>query len=205
MKKVFLVFFLILVFAGAAVGGYFGYEAYTISNAPPVSEAAAALMSDALNMAPTSEPESVEGKALKELIKNSWSFELGEWQSEKKDAVQTVSITVLDTDSLFVALQDNAQAELQRQVESAKLSSDVYNEDYSYKYETLEAAASEAYRLALENAGSKQQTLELKLKYEDKKWNLLNTEEVYAVLWPSDMDPDAIASEVLTKAVENPQ
>ena len=205
MKKLLLVFLLVIVFAAAAVGGYLGYEAYTISNAPPVSESAAAFMSDALKMVPTTEPESVEGKELKELIKNMWSFELGKFHSEKRDAVQSVSVRVLDTDSLYLALQDNAQAELQRLVENAKLSMDVYNEDYSYKYKTLEAAAYQAYKLALENAATKELTLELKLKYEDKKWNLLNLEDVYAVLWPADIDPDAIAAELLSKAVENPQ
>ncbi len=205
MKKVLLIFVLLLVFAAAAIGGYFGYEAYSISTAPPVSESAAVLMSDAMKMVPTTEPESAEAKALKELIKASWSFELGQGVSEKRDAVQAVSLTVLDTDTLFIGLQENAQAVLQSEVENAKLSWDVYNEDYSYKNEILDLAANDAFKKALENAGQKKTEIELKLRYEDKKWSILNIEDVYAVLWPSDIDLDKMASEVLEKAVENPQ
>ncbi len=205
MKKIILIVILSLLFAAAAVGGYFGYEAYTISKAPPVSESAAVLMTDALNMVPTTEPESAEGKALKEAIKNSWAFELGEALTEKRDAVQPVCITMLDTDSLFEGIQENAQVVLQREVENAKLSWDVYNEDYSFKYEILEIAASESYKQALENAGSKQTAIDLKLRYEDGKWIALNIEDVYEALWPSDTDLDVTVAEVLKKAVENPQ
>ena len=205
MKKLLLVLLLLLLFAAAAVGGYFGYEAYTISNAPPVSESAFMYMSDALNMVPTTEPESVEAKELKEAIKNSWSFELGQAVTEKRDAIQSVTISMLDTDTLFVNLQENAQAVLQREVENAKLTWDVYNDDFSFKYEFIEMAASEAYKKSLENASTKQTEVELKLIYEDGKWNLLNVEDVYSVLWPANIDLDAIASEVMSKAVENPQ
>lgn len=205
MKRKILIILIPLILAVFFAAGYFGYEAYTLAKAPPVSETAALIMTDALNTVPVAEPESPKGKVLKDTIINSWNFELGEFTTEKRDATQTVMLTVLDTASLYNGLQENAQAVLQREVENAKYSADVYDEDYTYKYEVLEKATVEAYYQALENAQSKNVNVELKFKYEDKKWNVLNIEDVYSALSPTDLDADAVALDVMKTAVENPQ
>ncbi|MBQ7896721.1 MAG: phosphodiester glycosidase family protein [Oscillospiraceae bacterium] len=206
MKKKLLLFIIIpLLFAAIAVGGYFGYEAYSISKIPPVSESVSQIISDAIKTIQTTEPKTPEGKDLKEVIVNSWGFELADSYTDKREAVQKLKLSCLDIDSLYNGLQENAQSYLDHEVEKAKLSSEVYNDNLSFKEEILEAAAAEAYKLALENTSNKETSAELSFKYAEGKWNLLNIEDINSLLWPDGLDCDALAAEIKKKAVENPE
>ena len=208
MKKAVIILLLVVLFIVSAAGGFLAYESYLLSKIPPVADSAEALMQEALKKVPTTEAKTPEGKALKEAIVNSWSFELLDSYREKRDALQRMNITYLDINSLNTGLQENAQAYLANCVENAKLSSEVYNEDLNFKKEVLDAAASEAFGLALKDAGTKESLIELPLKYEDENWEADGTEGIeyiYSILWPADFDCDAAAEEILKKAVENPQ
>ena len=205
MKKILLCVLVIVLFAALAVGAYIAYEAYAISKAPNPADTVAAIMDEALKSNHGTEAKTTEGKAVKDAIINSLSYELGEVTVDKRDAVQTVTISSLDTASLFTTLQEDAQPILKEEVENAKLSSDVYNEDRTYKQEVLDLAAQIAFNEAFGETSRKSKEIQLKLYYEDKQWSCLNTEEIYAAFWPEGTDADAIAADMLKEAVADPQ
>lgn len=205
MKKVLLCILIIILFAALAAGAFIGYEAYTVSKAPNPAATVAEIMDKALKSELAFKAETAEGKAVKAAIMNSLSYELGEVTVDKRNAEQTVTVTILDTASLFSSLQEDAQPILKEQVEKAKLSSEVYNEDNTYKQQVLDLAALAAFNEAFAELSTQSKEIQLKLRYEDKQWNCLNTEDIYAALWPEGTDADAIAADMLKEAVANPQ
>ena len=195
----------VILLAAVAVGAYFGYEAYTISKAPEPAAAVEQIMEEVLSQIPDNS-HSEQGKALCEAYLSSLSYRLqGDAQQHRRDAWQTVVISTMDIDSLYKDLRPKAQEVLKQQVEQARLSSEVYNEDLSFKPEALDYAANQAFYAALQKAENKQTTVELQLRYDNGMWKALNIEEIQAVLYSLSDSPDAIAEQIMTAAVENPE
>ena len=206
MKKNILCFSLaIIIFAVIAVGSYFGYEAYSVSKAPDVPLAAEKIMNELLNTAPKYSAESEKAKQIKEALVENTSFQLMGSARDKRDAVQNVVISHLDTASLLKTLQQDAKIYLEEAILNAKYSGEIYNEDLSYKSEFLEQAAAYAFEKAFANCTQTSEEIQLTLRYEDKQWLLMNEEEVKSALWPSDIEPEALVSQMLELAVENPE
>ena len=205
MKKILTILIVLVVFVAIALGGYFGYEAYSVSKAPDVPLAAEKIMNELLNTAPKYSAESEKAQQIKEALVENTSFQLMGSARDKRDAVQNVVISRLDTASLLKTLQQDAKIYLEEAVLNAKYSNEIYNEDLSYKAEVLEQAAAYAFEKAFANCAQTSEEIQLTLRYEDKQWILMNEEEVKAALWPSDIEPEAIVSQMLEQAVENPE
>jgi len=205
-KKVLLVVLIPLLLAIAAVGAYFGFEAYTMSKAPDASESAAKLIEGLCQADLMEEPKTANGKALYETIKASWSYEIvGEADVERRDAVQKVCIATLDVESLYDGLEEKAQEVLALEVERAKFSSDIYNEDLSYKDSVLKYAGMEAFLAGLQRCDMKNTELELKMHYQDGAWVLRNADEVIPALIDQELDLDLVAEEACSAAVKDPE
>ena len=189
MKKILTILIVLVVFVAIAVGGYFGYEAYSVSKAPDVPLAAEKIMNELLNTAPKYSAESEKAQQIKEAIVDNTSFQMMGSARDKRDAVQNVVISHLDTASLSKTLQQDAKIYLEEAVLNAKYSSEIYNEDLSYKAEVLEQAADYAFEKALANCTQTTEEIQITLRYEDKQWLLMNEEEVKSALWPSDIEP----------------
>ncbi len=206
MKKELKVILSVLLLAAAAVGGYFGYEAYDISKAPEVPATAEQMMQELVAQKPEDSSQTRQGEALYEAYISSLSYRLeGDAQQIRRDARQTVVISTLDVDSLYKDLQADAQEVLNQQAQQARVYTEVYNEDLSFKPEALDHAANHAFDAALQKAGSKQTTVELQLRYEHGMWKALNIEEARAALYGLADSFDAYAEQILTAAVENPE
>lgn len=206
MKKELKIILIIVLIVAAAVGGYFGYEAYDISKAPEIPASAAQIIEDSLALLLQDNSQTAQGKALFDSYKAALSYRLeGEAQQDKRDASQTVVVSTLDIDDLYADLGSDAQQALRQQVEQAKYSSEIYDEHLQYRPEALDAAANQAFNAALEKAQNKETVVELKLRYEDKMWKVLNMQELEAALYSLPDSPDNLAGQILAAAVENPE
>lgn len=206
MKKILLISLVLVLLVAAAVGGYFGYEAYSLSKIPDPALFMEELMDQQLQSLPMKDAKTENGKALSALIGSSINYEFNEpvlW--EKRRASQTVTVVVPDLSEMGSGLEEKAQEVLKVAVEQAKFASDVYDEGKNYRQEWLELAANEAFKTSLESVKTKQTEVTLQLNYTDDRWQLLNGAEVQAALGVSKLDPDAVAAEICAAAVENPE
>lgn len=206
MKKVLIPLISLVLLAALAAGGFFGYEAYILSKAPEIPAAAEQTIRETMAQIPADASETQQGKALYEAYISSLSCRLeGQARQEGREAWQTVALSAMDIESLYEGLGQYAQRVLSQQVENAVLSSQVYNEDLSYKSELLELAANEAFYAALPNAKTAETYIELRLCYEDGAWQILNADELSAAMYDLGDGSDAEAARIMAAAVENPQ
>ncbi len=206
MKKILLIAGIVLLTAALAVGGWFGFEAYTVSKAPDVVKSTESLLDAILALPEPDKSETEEGKALVRAIQKSWSYESVRLTEQKgRDASVTVRLNTLDVESLYPGLAETAQEYLTKQVQEAKLASDVYNEEKSYKPELLEQAGKEAFYAALERGETRSCELSLDLRYEDGQWKLSNSERIHDALAKSMFSGDEVAAALCAAAVEDPE
>lgn len=153
-------------------------------------------------------PETESGKLLYEALRASWSGTVvGESEASFKKAHQKISISYLDLEKLSENLDTELNAVLARMVEEATLASQVYNEDKSYKSETLQAAFQEVLsaRCAQPEQYRSETELDLSLEYRDDKWRLLNGDELSkAMLAWADTEADAMAEKLFESAAAEP-
>lgn len=196
-KKLFILIPIIIILA---VGGFFGVEAIIMSNAPDAAESAETMLTAIISSPLPKEAESDEAKAIEAAVFESRSFTLGETEISRRDAVVEAVITQLDPDSIGVDIVENCQRNLERMVEEAKYSSDIYDAEKNYKPEVLSAAASEALNTGIEAAKTKEIAVNLRLRYEDRAWQLKNADEINDALNRDFFDVNALSSEICEEA-----
>ena len=138
-KKLFVLIPIIIILA---VGGFFGVEAIIMSNAPDAADAAESMLNAIISAPLPKESENEDAKAVEAAVFASRSFTLGGTEISRRDAVVEAVITQLDPDSIGVDIVENCQRNLERMVEEAKYSADIYDAEKNYKPEVLSAAAS---------------------------------------------------------------
>ena len=206
MKKILLVLIIIVLAAAGVLGGYFGYEAYSLSKIPDPTADINVKMEQLLKAQMPAPAQTEKGKAIFEMIESSVGYELkGMAQQEKREASQTVIIKLPDMSELEAGLEEKAQAVLTAAVEEAVYSSDVYDENLNYKAEYLQLAADEAFKTSLENFKTRSTEVVLKLQYENDAWQLTNETEIKEAIDISGLNADEIAAQLCAVSVENPE
>lgn len=205
MKKKLLIVLIPLVLAAAAVGAFFAAEAAAMSRAPDPRAAAAEIVESVLNEAQGSVAESEAGKMLFSTVESHWGYELkGEAVVSRRKAIVPLTLIKLDTEKLEEKLPELAQEYLHYAVEEARLSSDIYNADKSYKAEVLNAAAEYALSNALSDAEIEKIPVELNLIYKDGQWQTEDRDFIRLKLGFNE-DYAAMAEKLCDAAVENAQ
>jgi len=169
MKKKLIIFIPILIIA--AIGAYFGIEAIIMAKAPDPRQAVSYMMDTILAETDNYEAASENGKILYEAVKNGWGYEIAEEASVSgRKATVNVTLKMLDTDSLSELLPLKVQGRLAIMVDEARLSSDIYNADKSYKLEILEQAASSALAELVAEVETNELPVQIQLNYKKGSW-----------------------------------
>ena len=120
-----------------------------------------------------------------EKMRSSWEFTVAEGH-EMEGLLLTKRITVrsLDFKPVVPLVHDRVQQLLEQDVEEARLKSDVYNDDGSYKEELVRAAMDVAVREAVADVSPYYVTRELtvKLSYQGGRWLIAADQELISAL-----------------------
>ena len=153
---------------------------------------------------PAIQPVSEAGRLLQQAWERvSGCTPAGELQVEKDSAVQPVCVATLDTERLGADLTARFTAELESQVAGAARRNEIYNEDRTVRRELLEPLYAESLQ-ALLGSGDYTRTeyVDLQLRYADRAWTAENAVEIEARMLSAMSDPDAVAAELFSAAVD---
>lgn len=103
---------------------------------------------------------------------DSFSYEMeGTCYATDKGLAQNVKLTCLDMSSVTESLRDRSQALLEERVESARNTSEIYDENHDYREEFVMDVLYDAAEAALrEDAEEMTVELTLNLSYQDGQW-----------------------------------
>ncbi len=131
------------------------------------------------------DPQDSVGKLIFDALRSSFSYELcGECAVSGIDAVQRVRITYLDIPAVSAAQKEQTKARLERYVEEARLSSEVFDESGAFRYEVAIRALYEVTEELLENAEAYYVTeeIDINLCYTGDSWYLQPGDEIFRIL-----------------------
>lgn len=130
-------------------------------------------------------PEEGEATELYALLRKSWQGRTaGEAVIEGSSIRVPAVMTVTDIGSLYGGVKEDINVLLAEYVEEARLSSDVYNEDGSYRDEVVRRAWEEALSARRERAQeySAERELMLTLRYAEREWRIVPDEALLSAL-----------------------
>lgn len=191
-KKVFAAVFAALGLVAAALAVYIGAN-FTdrepiLLTPPTVARSKVVAMMDAVsegnyaeasknilgnpNLGVDRDPADRVGVMIWEAFQDSISFELvGDCYTTEDGLAQNVTFTSLDIESVTVNLKERSQTMLQKRVEEAEDTADIYDDNNDYRedfvMEVLYDAAAQALK---EDAVEKTVELTIKLIYADGSW-----------------------------------
>ena len=119
------------------------------------------------------------------LLKDSWQGCIaGKAVLQGDTATIPVTLSVLDTAALCAGLKENVNDLLAQYVKEARLPSDVYNEDGSYREDTVRRAWDTALAACAEHPGEMilSRPLTLTLRYRDGQWRIMPDEDLLSAL-----------------------
>lgn len=118
------------------------------------------------------EPADRVGVLIWEAFQDSISFELvGECYTTDDGLAQNVSFTSLDIESVTVNLKERSQTLLQKRVDEAEDTSDIYDENNEYREDFVMDVLYDAAKQALaEDAVEKTVELTIQISYRDGSW-----------------------------------
>lgn len=192
-----------IVIVALVLAAVFAMRAIELANAPEPD--VSAVMDELLENARSKVSASEQGQLLQAAYAAAMTYELeGAATRDGRAAEQGVKIYSLDFEKLSQGLNAELDEQLAQAVSDARLSSEVYNDDNSFKAEVLEQAFSTALNARLESAGEylKEKSLIVKLEYKEKMWFLVNSAELESALGEADLD--AAAQQLFAAATENP-
>lgn len=134
---------------------------------------------------PEAVPEEGDTAELYALLRDSWQGRTaGEAVIEGSSVRVPAVLTVTDVGKLYGGVKEDINALLAQYVEEARLSSDVYNEDGSYRDEVVRRAWEEALSARRERAEeySAERELTLTLRYADREWRIVPDEALLTAL-----------------------
>ncbi len=116
---------------------------------------------------------------------NSWGWSSGAGKrTGELSAEQRILLRRIDTEKAVAGLWEDVQAVLERRVDEARVLSEVYTEDGDYLPEVVESALAETLerRLADPSAYMETTAITLQLAWEDGRWQIVPTEELWNAL-----------------------
>ena len=147
-------------------------------------------------------PATEDGRALLGLAADAISLSAAPSETPEGDtAALPVTVTSLDVQKLAEALNGRVNASLAAAVETARVASEVYDENWQFRGELVRSIFSEQLRAvgAPEDFRSGA-SLTARLHREEDAWQLDNAAELAAGLFPGLADPDAAAEELFSAA-----
>ncbi|MDO4750259.1 MAG: hypothetical protein Q4A39_05390 [Eubacteriales bacterium] len=89
------------------------------------------------------------------------------------EALQTVEFTSLDMPAITAGLRNEIMVLLERYVDEARLSSDIYDENGAYRTEVVDRAVLEAVKSLLKDAPMRTAELTVKLRHTGGEWHVV--------------------------------
>lgn len=192
LKKVFAAVFAAIGLVTAALAVYIGMNftdrAPTLLTPPTVARSKVVAMMDAVSdgnyaeagknilgnpdLGVDREPADRVGTLIWDAFQESISFELvGECYTTEDGLAQNVTFTSLDIESVTVNLKERSQALLEKRVDEAEDTSEIYDENNDYREDFVMDVLYDAAVQALEeDAVVKTVELTIKLSYADGGW-----------------------------------
>lgn len=130
-------------------------------------------------------PDGEDAAALYALLKESWHGEVsGDARREGDRAFVPVRFSALDPAALTEGLKDDINALLEQYVEEARLASDVFEEDGSYREAVVLRAWKAALNARMERAGDyvSERDMTLTLRYSHRTWQIVPDRELLSAL-----------------------
>lgn len=167
------------------------FDSFVMKDAPAPDDAAAEYLSK-LDVAPDGSyytvstdgsrlyidacPAGEEAKVFFDGLLGGWSYRIEGYWLDRRSATVDFQIECVDTALLEQPLRELFQTKLKQAVERSERSEEVYDENFSYRPEVIEAAYKEA---AAEIAAGLDEykvtiTTSLNLEYKDGKWEITN-------------------------------
>ena len=192
LKKVFAAVFAAIGLVTAALAVFIGMNftdrAPTLLTPPTVARSKVVAMMDAVSegnyaeagknilgnpdLGVDREPADRVGALIWNAFQESISFELvGECYTTEDGLAQNVSFTCLNIESVTVNLKERSQALLEKRVDEAEDTSDIYDENNDYREDfVMEVLYDAAVQALEEDAVEKTVELTIKLSYADGSW-----------------------------------